>query len=215
MIAWISVCVFIAYKNQQQVLDFKTLELMAPRHSSAEYPFYAQFSVSQTLNFNKPRLLNHIEIPMLNKGSGPVEVDVVTEFNGGILENHKIQLPVNANYLKVPVFNKDKVEYLKVVLSASNISVQDKKTAPIVFHEPSELGFQNGIFSVADIHKKGNIALTVYARQTKFEQEVEEFERHPIFLAKLSRDFCLLLLLIFSPALFYFSTVDYRKENHK
>lgn len=214
-VAWAATLIFFVYKDQQKTVEFKAAELTAPRHSTAEYPFYAQFFISQTVNFNRPRILDSIEVPVLNRGNGPVQVTALVDFGEGILEENKFDLPVNVNYLRIPVLNKKEVSSLKIVFSSPDISALDRESAPVVFYEPSETGYKEGLFSVADIPKKGNIALTVVARQTKWEQLKEGIEKRPLRLGYLARDLSFLLLLVFAPLFIYFPVVGNRKKNHK
>lgn len=135
-------------------------------------PVFAQFTVTQRINLEKPLETVRLEVPVYwPRESEWLKVDLLEE--GELKQRWRVRPPAEDDIVEteLPLAAPLKLEgEIELAFSGEHVTHENKHKAPRIFIETADYVFPNGNYRIAENEKEGDVALAVVSRWKKIEE---------------------------------------------
>jgi hypothetical protein len=178
----------------------RVIDIMASREPDLALPVYAQFTVTQLLDLEKPVRLHHLEVPIYFPAQ--TEAEMLAEVRGGqqIIWRWRIR-PEQTGVVVVhlPLLSAEPVSgQLELEFAAPGISHEGQADAPRLFVESADEQYPRGHYRIAENDKQGDVSLSLYEQRAVRDRLLEAAVRRPHKVAGQAVAAALGLLLVAS-----------------
>ena len=173
------------------------LDIESSRESELALPVFAQFTMTQTIEFQSDALISQLVLPMYAPdGAQEISIDL-RDADGGVLEHWQYQPREFGVIDAVLDLSSPRVlgGKLEVYLEAPLVDHDHKEQAIGLFTESFDEAYPYGNYRIAQNEKSGDISLTFFERVSNWELFVRDLQDD--LMESLIVVFKILLLVIF------------------
>lgn len=178
----------LGWVSSQRVSEREVVTILSSHDADLALPVFAQFTVTQSLWFKEPLLVNRFVVPMyLPREAVPIRLTLRQD--GKVISRWSVpppprgageQLSAGIHEIEVlmpaPRWLAGKLE---LHFDGSGIEYDRQGQAPRLFTESDDTAYPGGNYRIAENEKQGDVSLRVYEQVTVSHQRQEQWRAHP------------------------------------